>query len=236
MDNFKDPSDNDAQLADIDRVMSALDIHHDQAIIDQWIRDYQPFILATVSKVKNEYVHIENDESYSIALMAFVEAIDRYDIEKGPFLPFCKLVITSRVKNQLKQENRHQHLNLEDHANDLPVHTAYTKTSQTTLEEEVHQFEQALLNYNIPFGVLIDNAPKHQDTKTLVVETAHKIFMEEDLMTFLHDKKRLPITKIAERFLVSVKTLKSYKPFIIAILMILENDLIQIKEWLGYKQ
>lgn len=237
MDHFKISIDIDKELAEIDQVMSTLDIHRDQALIDQWIKDYKPFILATVSWVKNEYVHIENDESYSVALLAFVEAIDRYDITKGPFLPFCKLVITSRVKNQLKQDNKHHHLNIEDHLQDISIHATYsTPSPNTTLEEEIKLFEAALLRYGIPFSTLIDNSPKHHDTKTLVIETAQKIYMEEDLMAFLHDKKRLPITQIAERFFLSIKTLKSYKAFIIAILVILENDLIQIKDWIGFKK
>lgn len=236
IDRNKTSSDGDKDLRSVDLAISLLDIHKDQAAINELIKDYDHFILSVVSKIKNAYIQIENDEAYSVALMAFVEAIERYDIDKGPFLPFCKLVISSRVKNQLSQENKHHHLNLEDHANDLIDLDVSPISTDLSLEEEIQQFEKMLLHYDIPFSDLIDNAPKHQDTKRIVIEAAQKTFKSEDLMAFLHDKRRLPITEIAKRFFVSVKTLKSYKTYIIAILMILENDLVQIKDWIGFKK
>ena len=40
--------------------------------------------------------------------MAFHEAMKKYSEDKGPFLPFANLVISSRIKNYLSKENKHR--------------------------------------------------------------------------------------------------------------------------------
>lgn len=64
-----------------------------------------PLIIKTVSSITGRYVSVKNDDEFSIALMAFKEAVDKYDENKGIFSSFAKLVISSRVKNHLVREN-----------------------------------------------------------------------------------------------------------------------------------
>jgi RNA polymerase sigma factor len=227
------PITSDISLADMDHAIAALDIHRDQAVIENWIKEYHPFIIATAAKAKNEYVQIENDEAYSVALMAFVEAIDRYEIDKGAFLPFCRLVITSRVKNLLRKELKHSHLSLEaaEHIVD-ESHSSSQNDDNISLAEEIKQLDDLLKDYGISISTLADNTPKHHDTKQLLLDTAHNILAEPDMMHFLNTKKRLPLTQIALRFSVSLKTLKSYKSYLITVLLILGNNLTGIKEWI----
>lgn len=223
----------DGCMETIDQAIAALDINTDQDKIDLWIRDYQPFIISTVSKVLNRYVEIENDEAYSVALLAFVEAIGRYAIEKGPFLPFCRLVIASRVKNHLKREEKFNHLSLD--AMDPSLNSPYLQTppeEDTPLSDEVQQLDALLSDYGISFSALVNNSPKHGDTKAQLLEIAYKIQSIPEFLQFLHTKKRLPLTQIALRCNVSIKTLKSFKSYLIALLMILENNLIGIKNWI----
>ena len=74
--------------------------------IDKLIQDYMAFIVKTVSSITGRYVSVENDDELSIALIAFKEAIDKYEESRGSFSSFAKLVISSRVKNYLIKENR----------------------------------------------------------------------------------------------------------------------------------
>lgn len=64
-----------------------------------------PLIIKTVSSITGRYVSVKNDDEFSIALMAFKEAVDKYYENKGIFSSFAKLVISSRVKNHLVREN-----------------------------------------------------------------------------------------------------------------------------------
>lgn len=221
-------------MIDMNNAIYNLDIHRDQTELNQWLHDYTPFILTTLSALKNEYVHIENDESYSIALMAFVEAVERYDIKRGSFLPYCRMVISSRVNSHLKIENKHRHLSIDiPENNPLDKLTSEAFQTDTYLSDEILLLEKNLKHFNIPFEVLAQVGPKHSDTKQTLIAAAQKIQRDPTLMAFLYKKGRLPITKIAEQFFVSVKTLKTYKFYIIAVILIIENDLACIKEWIN---
>ena len=77
------------------------------------IQDHIPFIIKTVSDLTGRYVTLDDDEM-SIALLAFNEAIDKYDNTKGAFLAFARLVIRSRLLTYLQTEQvSHQILSLE---------------------------------------------------------------------------------------------------------------------------
>jgi len=71
------------------------------------------------------------------------------------------------------------------------------------------------------------------EARQTLIEAAKKTQSDPELMALLYEKGRLPITKIAESFLMSVKTLKTYKYYIIAVILVIENDLVSIKEWIS---
>ena len=66
--------------------------------LDQLINQHMAFLIRTVSNFTGKYVSIENDDEFSIALIAFTEAVKKYDEDRGNFLGFAKLVIESRLK------------------------------------------------------------------------------------------------------------------------------------------
>ena len=74
--------------------------------LDNLVKQHMAFLIRTVSNFTGRYVSIENDEEFSIALLAFTEAVKRYDKEKGTFLTFAKLVIESRLKTYLMSKKK----------------------------------------------------------------------------------------------------------------------------------
>lgn len=219
-------------MDELDQLVSNIDIDRDKEIINQLIQDYNPFIINVISKLKNQYIQIENDESYSIALMAFVEAIERYDMNQGPFLPYCKLVILSRVKNHIKKEKRYEHVSIDAMTAELAA--TVEEDESTNLREEILQFESELKKFGIDFNRLVVSSPKHMDTKETVSHIAQKIYEDPDIMNFIYEKRRLPISRVAEAYFVSVKTIKSYKHYIIALVIIYKENLKEIKEWINF--
>ena len=74
--------------------------------LDQLINQYMAFLIRTVSNFTGKYVSIENDDEFSIALIAFTEAVKKYDEDRGNFLGFAKLVIESRLKTYLGKKRK----------------------------------------------------------------------------------------------------------------------------------
>ena len=72
--------------------------------LNSLIERHMPFLIRTVSNFTGRYVSIENDEEFSIGLLAFAESVKRYEADRGNFLSFAKLVIESRLKKLCGKE------------------------------------------------------------------------------------------------------------------------------------
>ncbi len=87
-----------------------IDIEH----IDDLIKSHMAFIIRTTSNFTGRYITIENDDEFSIALLAFQEAVEKYDEKKGSFLSYAKLVIESRLLNFAERKsNQNKPLSLD---------------------------------------------------------------------------------------------------------------------------
>lgn len=92
----------------------------DTALNNELIESYKPFIAKTVSSVCKRYIH-ESDDEFSIGLIAFNEAIQKYSPDKGSSLiSFSEVLIKRRVIDYIRKQSKFQNLsfnggsNLED--------------------------------------------------------------------------------------------------------------------------
>ena len=75
---------------------------NDKKLKNDLIGEYQNFILAAASKTLKRSV-----DEYIIAMMAFGDAIDGYNENKGNFLGFAKTVIRNRIIDSIRREAKH---------------------------------------------------------------------------------------------------------------------------------
>lgn len=57
----------------------------DEYLRNTFIDKYMPFIISTACKVTQTYINVNHSEELSIALLAFNEAIERYEEKKVHF-------------------------------------------------------------------------------------------------------------------------------------------------------
>ena len=79
---------------------------NDKKLKNDLIGEYKIYILAAASKVLKRSVTTSDDE-YIIAMMAFGDAIDGYNENKGNFLGFAKTVIRNRIIDSIRREAKH---------------------------------------------------------------------------------------------------------------------------------
>ena len=78
----------------------------DKELQNQLIEQYKPFVAKTVSSVCKRYI-TENDDEFSIGLIAFNDAIEKYSTDKGSSLfAFAELVIKRKVIDYIRKEAR----------------------------------------------------------------------------------------------------------------------------------
>ncbi|WP_369404928.1 RNA polymerase sigma-I factor [Piscibacillus salipiscarius] len=173
------------------------------------LTDYQPFVATCVSKVCKRYVNPNQDDEFSIGLMAFNEAIDAFSHEKGSsFLSFAKLVITRKVIDYIRVEQKDLAMisldqnNEDEEGNQQDKHIAIASKKAFQEEElawfrqiEIKEYNLKLKEYKLSFSELASVSPKHQDAKETSQEIAKIIYEDEDIREYILRKKRLPIKK-----------------------------------------
>ncbi|TFI41371.1 RNA polymerase sigma-I factor, partial [Diaphorobacter sp. DS2] len=190
------------------------------ALNNELIESYKPFIAKTVSSVCKRYIH-ESDDEFSIGLIAFNEAIQKYSPEKGSSLiSFSEVLIKRRVIDYIRKQSKFQNLsfngvsNLEDDdtassaiEDELSIEDYRKKTDEELRKEEIFQFTQILQEFGLTFSDLIEQSPKHADARKNAMTVAKILVENEELKSILFDKKKLPIKQLEDYVSLSRKTI-----------------------------
>ncbi|WP_066498660.1 RNA polymerase sigma-I factor [Abyssisolibacter fermentans] len=205
---------------------------------ENFINEYIPFIIKSITKVTNKYIEIENNDEFSIGLEAFNEAIDKYDFQKGSFIKYAETVIKSRTIDFLrktKELNKVVSIDRDNSINRKVKGTSDNKdfTEQYEMKEQILKFGILLEKFDITFKELIEESPKHIDTRLNSIYIARSIIENEDIKKELYRKKTLPAKKIIEKIGVSKKVLKGNRKFIIATVLLLSSDLDLLIEYIS---
>ena len=196
---------------------------------EQFISEYTPFIIKTITEIINRYIETENDDEYSIGLQAFNEAITKYDSNKGKFLSFAKLLIRNRIIDFLRKETPSKsNIYFEDTQDAdeylASSHIADDFTESYGIRQELEQFQRELKLFDILIDDLVQESPKHIDSRINAVKIARHIVENKDIKQQLYDKKKMPVKKITSSIDVSNKVLKRNRKFIIASVLILDGN------------
>ena len=229
-----------------------------EALLEDLIRTHETFILQCASKAVNHYVTKSHDE-YSIALMAFHEAVKSFDEGKGDFHAFASLVIKRRLLDKLKSDYRRQGEILVDSSSmsgdisqeedpsalQLSIQEQQAKRSEETpdpdstpgttpVQDEIEAVSQLLNRYGFFFHELIECSPKAGKTKNVCAESVTCLLENSDLFNKMRKSKSLPMKEILEKTKLPRKILERHRKYIIAATEILKGDYPQIGEYLRY--
>lgn len=217
----------------------------DTALNNELIESYKPFIAKTVSSVCKRYIH-ESDDEFSIGLIAFNEAIQKYSPDKGSSLiSFSEVLIKRRVIDYIRKQSKFQNLSfngvskLEDDdtassaiEDELSIEDYRKKTDEELRKEEIFQFTQILQEFGLTFSDLIEQSPKHADARKNAMTVAKILVENEELKSILFDKKKLPIKQLEDYVSLSRKTIERNRKYIIAISLILTGDYVFLKDYI----
>ncbi|MGG5253178.1 RNA polymerase sigma factor SigI [Neobacillus sp. SM06] len=217
----------------------------DKALLNETIDAYKPFIAKTVSSVCKRYIH-ETDDEFSIGLIAFNEAIEKFTPERGgSLLSFADVLIKRRVIDYIRKQTRNQHLSMDltiaNHEDDSPgtvimnelsLESFQKKTEEERRKEEIFHFQKQLQQFELSFSDLLENSPKHADARKNAIQIAKVLVENKELLQLLLEKRRLPIKQLEQMVKVSRKTIERNRKYIIAIALILTSDYIYMKDYL----
>ncbi len=216
----------------------------DLALQNELITAYKPFIAKSVSAVCKRYIS-EIDDEFSIGLIAFHEAIEKFEPTKGSsMLKFADVIIKRRVIDYIRSQIKHRNVSFEineEQDDENPQSTIEAKVSIDAFQKELDmelrkheiiQFAHVLREYGLTFEDLVKNSPKHVDARKSAMEVAQIVVQKEELKSFLLEKRKLPIKQLEELVQVSRKTIERNRKYIIAMSLILMGDYVYLRDYI----
>lgn len=215
---------------------------------DQVIRDYLPFIARSASQATGRYIRQGQDDEFSIALSAFNEAMDRFDMTRGVhFLGFADTVIKRRLIDFFRSRSTKQRdlpltqFDVEDDEDNIINYVevarsidAYNATEQAKeRQEEIQRYSELLKEFQITISELVEFSPKHADARASAITIAKMIVETPEFASFLLSKKTLPLKQLVELATVSRKTIERQRKYIIAVSLLLLGDFQILQDYIS---
>ncbi|MCA0757477.1 RNA polymerase sigma factor SigI [Paenibacillus sp. N4] len=211
----------------------------DDQLREQFISDYRPYILKVTSRFCKRYIDPMRDDEFSISLLAFNEAIDQFNSSAGKsFIGFAETVIRRRLIDYVRKEQRHTQVvpySMFDSEDDEQPQYNSVETRQALTAFEIQQTEderkleivelnQELLKFGITFTELVEQSPKHADSRALLIGIAKTLSGNGEMLTALRETSKLPVKDLTESCGVSRKTVERNRKYIIAIALIISGS------------
>ncbi|HHX17356.1 MAG TPA: RNA polymerase subunit sigma, partial [Clostridium sp.] len=179
-----------------------------------------------------------------IGLMAFDEAIERFDISRSKsFLNFAEMVIKKRMIDYYRKVSSIDKKEIpfssfysrseKDLEKKLNMYDARQETSKYELIWELKDFSEKLESFGLSITKLPDYVPKHRDSKQMCVGIAKKIIENKNILNKLKTKKYIQMKELSKIIDVHPKTVERNRAFIICLCIILEGDYENFKEYLN---
>ncbi|ASS74621.1 RNA polymerase sigma-I factor [Tumebacillus algifaecis] len=214
---------------------------------NQLLREYIPFVAKSASQATGRYIRRGQDDEFSIALSAFNEAIERYDLNRGTsFLGFADTVIKRRLIDYYRSKQSKQRdlpfseFEVEDEEENVINYVEVQKSVEEHQKQvesdarrhEILHFTELLMQFDISMEELVDLSPKHQDARENAMEVAKVIASQQEFCDYLMAKKSLPLKALMKHVSVSRKTIERQRKYIIAVSLILIGDFEMLQDYI----
>jgi RNA polymerase sigma factor len=206
----------------------------DLRLRNQFITDYQPYVAKVTSRFCKRYIDPARDDEFSIALVAFNEAVNQFSSSAGrSFLSFAETVIRRRLIDYVRKEQRFAQnvpyssfdaYDDEDNiVNPVEIHQAIEQfEKQKGMEErqsEITDLSGVLSEFDIRFADLVEMSPKHSDSRQMLMAIGFMLAQDS-------------LKELMEIAGVSRKTLERNRKFIIAVALIINGPYPYLREYL----
>ena len=228
----------------IELEQQALAAKTDERAFNELVESSKSWILRVASETTKRFV-TDSDDEWSIALMAFSEAVQSYETEKGSFRGLAAMVIRRRVVDYLRTEGRHaDELSVlpaafEDGLDEDETGGVELQVQQRMAQEadaapgedaaslaraEIAELQDILRLYGFTFFDLADASPKAEKTKQSCGKAVRTMLATAVLMAQMRLKRLLPIKELSTASGVVRKILERHRKYIIASSEILDGD------------
>ncbi|OQB14496.1 MAG: RNA polymerase sigma factor SigI [Firmicutes bacterium ADurb.Bin193] len=210
---------------------------NDNAQRDTLIEEYTGFVLSCAKKTVGRYISPSDDEA-SIALIAFNEAITKYEEERGHFLDFASMMIKSRLIDHLRKLYRDKNTvpfsslsTTDDDGNETDFDIGVVKEPISDTAFELEAIKREIAKFGISYMDLPKDTPKTKKTKEACYSVIRYILKNEQALTDIKEKGVVPVSEIIRNLGVNKKLLERHRKYIIVAVVVLSGDYSIIAEY-----
>lgn len=226
---------------------SFLDILHrikngDRILKEKFIQDYKPFIIKSLYQATGRIPNIESSDEFSIGLVAFNEAIEKFDEEKNcSFKSFSQQVIKRRLIDYKRSTQKNDkvypfsYFEFEESSNFEERYLTTDHHDHVYNFEVKEEFSSLLLKleeFGLSIKDLISSTPKQKKSKQTCIKIARIIAQDQALFAKFNKKRTIPYSKLVKQIDVSQRTIERNRKYIIALVIILNSDLDVLKNYI----
>lgn len=198
---------------------------------DSFIEDNKEFIYKTAYNVCKKNLSWENDDELSISLIAFNNACNTYNQNKGDFYAYAKIIIRNALVDYFRKSSNTPHL-IFDSEDDTKNYIDYKASMEqyniicenNIRAEEIKLFSKELKQYGLSFEILVQASPSHKDTRESLLNIAFMCSKNEEILNYIKTKKILPIKLITALTGAKKKLLEKWRRYIFALILILSSS------------
>lgn len=233
------------QLRELDYFV--LEAAKDEAKLNELISQNEFHILKCASTVTHHYV-TKSDDEWSVALLAFVQAVKSYELNKGSFIKFSELVIKRRLIDYIRSQGKYnsevsvnpiildgeQDISEDDVSIRLAVTNEIAQEAKTDIKYEIEAANAIFLQYGFSFFDLTTCSPRARKTKAACSKAVSFLLHNPIIINEIRSTKMLPIKIIEKNVEVPRKILERHRKYIIAAVEILSGEFPNLAEYLRY--
>lgn len=217
----------------------------DNHLREKFIRDYIPFVLKVVSSYVQKRGRLKDCDEYSIGLIAFNEAIDKYDSSKCPdafnFFSFAEQIIKRRIIDYIrsisKKSNEIPFSCFKENENHFDEEYLIDQTTnhydRIELFQEMKHLDKLLTTFGFRISELYKYTPKHRDSREMCLKVARQIAENKEIFHKLIRKKYFPMKELSQIIDVHPRTIERNREFIISLSLIYGNGYEHLQSYLG---
>ncbi|AQS05578.1 RNA polymerase sigma-I factor [Clostridium beijerinckii] len=234
---YDDTKDNKSIYGYIERIRNG-----DVKLKDKLIKDYLPFIGKSVSKVSKKYEDIRYSDIFSIGMIAFNEALDNYDENKGKnFFAYCDMIIRSRIIDYYRKSEKEEkaypftYFENEDEINFEEKYlrsNSFNQYENIETQDEMEFFQKKLSEFNINIYDIGEEIPKHRDSIIMCIKIAKELCDNDYLYGKLIRNKSIPLKELVSMVQVHKRTIERNRKFIIVVSLIFKTEFTYSKEYI----
>ncbi len=219
----------------------------DDKLFSEFIHDQKHFIINCSYRSTHKYI-TQSDDEWSIALIAFSNAVKSYDQEKGSFLPYAELIIKRNLIDYYRiNQKYHSELtvnpsifdsNHEDEESDtgikIEVATKLSKSTDNTIKDEIEAANAVFKQFGFSFYALTSCSPKSVKTKAACKQAVLYVLDNPIIRNEIYQSKQLPIKIIQKNTNLPRKLLDHHRRYILAAIEILSGEYPMLAEYMSF--